>query len=149
MKIDRPKFTFSTWLELAAFQAIEFAQPFVEQTLSYDFKFELQLNMANDDLAEGDFELYPADDGRIVQCDSVEAVAQELVRNDRIPAWIDISAYKHSASFTLMRLICAGRFTDDTDELYYLNRGTGCFQFISPGLPPGYVDGQKFALAKI
>jgi hypothetical protein len=146
MTIDNTVLTFSTWLELAAFQAVRFGQSFVNQQLV--FEFELYLNRANDDLAQGDFELYPEDDDRIVHCDDVGAVAAELVRKDRIPVWINISAYKSSKSFTLLRLICAGRFTDCFDELYFHRYGTGCFQFVSPDLPAGWKQGEKFNLQK-
>lgn len=146
MKIYDPQIMFSTWLELAAFRAVKFGQVYVKQNLSYDFKFRLELNMANDDLAKGDFELYPNDDGRILMHDSIKDVSSELVRNDRIPVWIDIAVFKYSKSFTLLNLVCAGRFTNDTKELYYVDRGTGCFGVKSPNLPPGYKDGQKFKI---
>jgi len=148
MTIHDPKLTFRTWLHLASFQTVRFAQNYVRQKLAYDFRYELQLNMAVDDFAEGAFELYPEDDDRVVQCYSPEEVIDELVRDDRIPVWIDISAFKHARDFTVLRLICAGRFTDDVGELYYYARGTGCFGIKSPNLPPGWREGQKFKIEK-
>ena len=148
MKIHDPKLTFRTWLHLVSFQSVRFAQDYVRQKLVYDFHYELQLNMANDDLAEGDFELYPEDDDRVVQFPSLAEVVDELVRKDRIPVWIDISAFKHAKDFTVLRLICAGRFTNDTEELYYYSQGTGCFGIKSPDLPPGWLEGQRFKIGK-
>ena len=143
MKIDHPQLMFSTWLELAAFRAVTFGQSMVKQKLSYEFEFELCLNMANDDLAEGDFELYPEDDGRVVRYISLKDVVTELVRNDRIPVWIDIAVHQCHKDFTLLKLTCAGRFTDAIGELYYFKNGTGCFGVKSPVLPPGFTDGKQ------
>jgi hypothetical protein len=146
IRIEQPQLMFSTWLELAAFRAIKFGQAFVKQKLSYQFEFEPHLNMANDDLAEGDFELYPGDDDRILQCKSVSEVTAELVRNERIPVWIDIAAHKWHKEFTLLCLTCAGRFTNDTGKLYYFDNGTGCFGVKSPVLPPGFTAGKRFKI---
>ena len=148
MKLEYPEVIFLTWLELAAFKAVQFGQFYVRQKLVYDFRFELHLNMASDDLAGGDFHLYPDDDGRIVNCSTFQDAAAELVRKSRIPVWVDICASGFSRDYTLLKLICAGRFTDDINKLYYFERGTGCFGVKSPVLPPGYKDGTKFKLTK-
>ncbi len=148
MKIQDVKTTFKSWLELATLKSFVFGQSFVKQKLSDKFKFEVQLNQAKDDLAKGDFVLYPEDDNKILFCNDYSEVEEILIRDGRIPAWIDISVYKFTKDYTLFRLICAGRFTDDTKELYYYKWGTGCFGVKSPDLPFGYKEGKKFKLKK-
>ncbi len=44
MKIIDPKQTFLTWLELASFKAIYFANTYVKQELIYEFRYEIELN---------------------------------------------------------------------------------------------------------
>jgi len=149
MKLKDTKLLFQTWLEIACFKAVHFGQYYITQKLVYDFKYELQLNRANDDLASGDFEKYPEDDGKIIRYENIDDVVNELVRNERVPVWINISGYKYSKNDTLMRLICAGRFTNDSKELYYYHNGTGCFGIKSPYLPFGYKEGTKFNIGKI
>jgi hypothetical protein len=149
MKLKDTKLLFQTWLELACFKAVHFGQDYITQKLVYDFKYELQLNRANDDLASGDFEKYPEDDGKIIRYENIDDVVNELVRNERVPVWINISAYKYSKNDTLMRLICAGRFTNDSKKLYYYHNGTGCFGIKSPNLPFGYKEGTKFKIGEI
>ena len=95
MMIRQPKIMFRTWLELASFRSVKFGQSFVRQNLSYEFRYEVCLNMANDDFADGDFELYPDDDDRVALYEDIDDVVTELVRNNRVPVWIDISVYKY------------------------------------------------------
>lgn len=148
MIIVDAKLSFQTWADLSSFRAVRFAQEYVRQNLAYEFQYELYLNSSHDDPNQGHFDLYPEDDARIVRYSTLDEVVQELVRNDRIPVWIDISAFKHAKDFTVLRLICAGRFTNDTERLYYYDCGTGCFGVKSPDLPPGSREGYKFKIQK-
>jgi hypothetical protein len=148
MKIIDPKQSFLTWLELASFKAIYFANTYVKQKLIYEFRYELELNSSSDDRKEPQFDYYPDDDNKVIYCNSLKDVAELLVRADRIPVWIDIQTSKYSSAFTLLRLICAGRYTCDIDELYYYNRGVGCFGIKSPNLPIRYKEGTLFKLEK-
>ncbi len=148
MKIIDTKQTFLTWLELASFKAINFANTYVKQKLIYEFRYELELNSSCDDRKEPQFDYYPDDDNKVINCNSLEDVAELLMRADRIPVWIDIQASKYSSAFTLLHLICAGRYTCDIDKLYYYDRGVGCFGVKSPNLPIRYKEGTLFKLEK-
>ncbi len=147
MTINDTRTQFATWLDLASFRAVKFAQEFVSQNLEYSFQYEVHLSCSHDEIEE-DFECYPEDAGRELQCRTQEEAVELLVRNCRIPVWIDIAAYKFSKEYTVLLLTCAGRFTNDTGKLYYYDRGIGCFGVKSPSLPSGYRDGKKFKLKK-
>jgi hypothetical protein len=43
-------------------------------------------------------------------------------------------------------LLCAGRYTEDINEIYYHKNGTGPFGVKSPNLPIDYTNGSKFNL---
>lgn len=146
MNIHDPKMLFKTWLRLSSNESAIFGQQFLNQKVTLNFRYYVILNQSNDDLANVNFDLYPEDQNRIEECDSIDAVAELLVRDEKIPVWIDVSIFRCHKEYSLMRLICAGRFTDLYEELYYYNNGTGCFGIKSPDLPVGYKDGTKFNL---
>ncbi|MCA9146947.1 MAG: hypothetical protein H6821_02915 [Planctomycetaceae bacterium] len=137
---------FHVLLIASSFLAVRFGQRYVSQTLPFDFRYDVRLNQSCDDHATPDDVLYPDDNDRVVSCDSESDVVALLFRDGRCPQWIDISAARVGETFTEMRLLCCGRFTNDRDKLYYTRGGTGPFGIKSPVFPPDYKEGTKFLL---
>ena len=137
---------FRVLLIASSFMAVRFRQRYVTQTLPFDFRYNVHLNQSCDDHATPDDVLFPDDNDRVVYCDSESDVVTLLSRDGRCPQWIDISASRIGDTFTEMRLICCGRFTNDRDKLYYTDGGTGPFGLKSPVLPPDYEEGTTFSL---
>jgi hypothetical protein len=77
----------------------------------------------------------------------VEAI-DFLVRDGRVPQWIDVSVAEVRGEFTLIELACCGRFVAEEDRMYYHAYGMGPFGLKGPPLPPGYDPArpQKFDL---
>ena len=75
---------------------------------------------------------------------SAETVVALLHRDGRCPEWIDVSVEAIGTGFTLLRLLCCGRYTDDRKKMHYDDQGLGPFGIKSPVLPPNYVEGSKF-----
>ena len=137
---------FRVLLIASSFMAVRFGQRYVTQTLPFDFRYDVHLNQSCDDHATPDDVVYPDDNDRVVYCGSESDVVALLSRDGRCPQWIDISASRVGDTFTEMRLICCGRFTNDRDKLYYTDGGTGPFGLKSPVLPPDYEEGTTFSL---
>ena len=130
----------------ASFMAVRFGQRYVKQNLPFEFRYDVHLNQSCDDRATADDVLYPDDAGRVVFCDCESDVVALLYREGRCPQWIDISVCRVGESFTELQLLCCGRFTNDSDKLYYKHCGTGPFGIKSPTLPLGYEQGTTFCL---
>lgn len=70
-----------------------------------------------------------------------------LYRKNKVPIWININVLKSSRKSTTFNLLCAGRFTDNKEEFYYINKiGSTPFGIKSPELPLDYSEGKKFSL---
>jgi hypothetical protein len=63
-----------------------------------------------------------------------------------VPEWIDVSVIGTTGAFTLLELVCCGRFTANDDILYHQHQGRRPFQVVGPTLPVGYLDGQRFSI---
>lgn len=137
---------FHVLLIASSFMATRFGQRYVAQTLPFDFRYDVHLNQSCDDHATPDDVLYPGDNDRVVSCDSETDVVALVFRDGRCPQWIDVSAVRVGDTFTELRLLCCGRFTNDRDKLYYTDGGTGPFGIKSPALPPDYKEGTTFSL---
>ena len=85
--------------------------------------------------------VFPEDNGREVNAASAEEVLKLLYRDGCCPEWIDIAAEAVGQDFTLLRLLCCGRFTNDLRKMYYQDRGMGPFGIKSPALPPDFAEG--------
>lgn len=134
-------------LKDSSLAAFKFAESFVKDKLTTDFKYNVILNASNDDLSSNQFDHYPEDNG-IIKLDLSETEVIELLhRKNKVPVWIDINVLKSSRKSTTFNLLCAGRFTDNENELYYKNKtGSSPFGIKSARLPNDFFDGKKFKL---
>jgi hypothetical protein len=140
---------FHQLLLTASNNAARFAERYVTPRLPDNFRYHVLLNQSFDGNATPDEVLYPQDDGKEVVRDSDKEVVALLYREGRCPEWIDVSVEAIGSGFTLLRMLCCGRFTNDLKKMYYSNRGLGPFGIKSPELPPDYVEGSRFNIPHI
>jgi len=140
---------FHQLLLTAGKNAASFAERYIVPRLPDRFRYHVVLNQSFDGNATPDEVLYPQDDGRDVVCDSDRDVVALLCRDGRCPEWIDIGVEAIGEGFTLLRLLCCGRFTNDVEKMYYSKTGLGPFGIKSPYLPPDYVEGSRFDIPRI
>ncbi len=130
----------------ASFLTFKFAENFVKNKLSTNFKYNLHLNSSVDDKSQEKFDRYPEDNKKVYSNLNKNEVVELLYRKGKIPVWIDISVLNSNKNWTTLELICAGRYTNEKEELYYNKNGTGPFGIKSPTFPPNYKEGKKFKL---
>ncbi len=126
--------------------AIKFAERYVKNKLTTNFKYNVILNASQDDTELSQFETYLEDNGIIILDLKDREVADLLCRNNKVPVWIDINVLKSSKKTTTFNLLCSGRYSDKVDEYYYNKQGSGPFGIKSPKLPIHYKEGNKFKL---
>lgn len=127
--------------------AVKFARQYVLETLPDEILYYVELNCSADANCDAKFRTYPEDEKKVYKYVNAEQVAQILVRENRIPVWIDISVMRVRKGKTIVELLCAGRYTDDKEELYYKSRGQGPFGIKSPILPIDFAESkEKFYL---
>ena len=137
---------FQTLLTYSSQASFDFAKNYVANNLPNNFKYSVRLNSSTEDINFKQFDIYPCDTTKNVDFITSAKVVSLLNRNGKVPVWIDISvAYVHE-NFTVFQLLCAGRYSADENEFYYLKGGTGPFGIKSPTFPNDYVDGVKFNL---
>lgn len=124
----------------------DFARIYVRNKLSTDFKYSVDLNSSFDDPTLTEFDIYPEDNGKMINLIDENEVVEFLCRKGKVPVWINISVESVYKNKTIFRLDYAGRYSDEEKEFYYNKQGTGPFGIKSPLLPIGYVEGQKFKL---
>ena len=143
------KTEFHTLLVDSTRHSFEFAKRYVLDNLPDDFIYTVKLNASNDDPALKQSDIYPSDNGKVVKLISTTEVVDLLYRKDKVPVWINVSVDSIYKNSTVFELLCAGRYSADTNEFYYSKQGTGPFGIKSPTFPPGYKDdGTKFNLKK-
>lgn len=140
---------FAKLLAKASDAAIHFARNYISQPLSPNCRYHVLLNQSHDGNATPDEVLYPEDDGVELTGLDAEQVIDLLSRDRRCPEWIDVSVKAVNPDYSLLELLCCGRFADDPSMMYYTSRGMGPFGIKSPPFPPGLVKGQRFLLPTI
>ncbi len=130
----------------ASYASFKFAKSFVADDLPADFRYNVHLNVSLDDPSLKQFDTYPEDNGKVLENLDDKEVMNLLVRNNKVPVWIDIAVESVTKDFTIFRLLCAGRYSDDRKEFYYEKSGSGPFGIKSPDFPIGYKEGIKFKL---
>ncbi len=94
--------------------------------------------------------MYPADQGNEPSRDLAEDEAIALLwREGTIPEWIDISVCDAVSGATIVELLVCGRFTANDALLYHQKPGRAPFHVVSPPLPPGHSEGQRFGLSDV
>lgn len=130
----------------ASLVALKFAERYVKDKLTTDFKYNVILNASTDNESLTQFDIYPEDNG-IIKLDLIDdEVIELLYRKNKVPVWIDINVLKSNRKSTTFNLLCAGRYTDNKEEFYYNMNGSGPFGIKSPKLPLNFEEGQKFRL---
>ncbi len=142
--MTREEFLFH--LKGASLIALKFAENYVKDKLTTDFKYNVILNASTDDINLAAFDIYPEDTGTIQLDLTDNDVVELLYRKEKVPVWIDINVLKSSRKTTTFNLLCAGRFTNNKEEFYYNRNGSGPFGIKSPKLPMDYKEGKKFKL---
>jgi hypothetical protein len=137
---------FQTLLSYSSKEALDFASTYVADNLPNYFRYSVRLNVSTDDISLKQFDIYPNDNGKSFDCITIDKVVNLLNRNGKVPVWIDISVDHVNKKCTVFQLRCAGRYSADENEFYYLKAGTGPFGIKSPTLPIDYVEGIKFNL---
>lgn len=130
----------------ASFVSFKVAEKYLKNDLFPEFRYDVFLNVSNDDHSLTHFDHYPEDNGRIERGLTDKEVRDLIYRNGKVPIWIDISVYKSDKKATTFELLCAGRYSDNREEFYYHKGGTGPFGIKSPNLPNDYKEGKKFKL---
>lgn len=133
--MNKPDFLFL--LLGASYVSFKFAKKFVTYDLVPEFKYDLELNISNDDPELTQFDTYPEDNGKKYFDLTDKEVVEILCRNNKNPVWIDIAVTKWDSDKTTFTLLCAGRYSDNKKEFYYTNSGSGPFGIKSPNLPAG------------
>ena len=137
----------------------EFTTRFVFESLPSAYAFWVVLNCSYDG--------HPLKDGEVVFSDDVQkhgdrvgplmadAVVSLLWRDHMVPEWIDISVWEADQYVTSFELMCCGRFTAESQRLYYRWNSFPPFGVKSPAFPPRLatsahkgVPVEKFTLAE-
>ena len=137
---------FRTYLLSASYRAVKFAEKYVKNKLHFEFSYDIYLNQSYDEHADEESTLYPEDNDKEIKGINSEEVLEILCRNNKVPEWIDISVSAVGKKFTLLSLLCCGRFTSKDEKMYYSKRGQGPFGIKSPSFPPDLKEGKKFRI---
>jgi hypothetical protein len=127
----------------ASVAAIDFGGRYIYNSISNNITYDIEFNCSCDQ-GLTQFDRYENDEGRVERNVSVAAVLRLLYRKGKVPAWIDVSIVKSNRFNTRLGLKCAGRYTDQLNDLYYVDQGTHPFGIKSPILPPWLNDGENF-----
>lgn len=118
----------------------------VTNDLPTNYRYVAYLNQSFDENpAEADETVYPDDPSGVGDLGSplsAAEIVQLLYRDDAVPEWIDISAYRVTDCFTVFSLHCCGRFTPNIERLYYSDSDLCPFSIKSPVLPPKWTEAQ-------
>lgn len=135
-------------LQGASFIALKFAENYVKDKLTTNFKYNLLFTEANRSGDIDQFDIYPEDDNILKLNLTDNEVVDLLYRKNKIPIWIDISVLESNRKNTILHLASAGRYSDNKEEYYYKHNGSAPFGIKSPTLPIDYKEGKKFRLKK-
>jgi hypothetical protein len=109
----------------ASYASYKFAQMHLTDELPSDFRYNVQLNVYTDDPNLEQFDIYPEDNEKTLNELTDKEIIDLLCRKNKLPVWIDISVESVTQKFTIFRLLCAGRYSDEKNEFYSEKRGSG------------------------
>ncbi|WP_237229255.1 hypothetical protein [Rubinisphaera sp. JC750] len=147
------KAEFAKLFQKASAACVEFAREHVTDLLPDATRYELFPNCSYDEnpLRE-DERVFPDDrlaDDEFHEMDATQVV-DFLWRDGMVPEWIDLSVVSADEQHTVAELRCCGRFTANSELLYYRQRNMGPFGIKSPDLPVGYFGNpQRFSLSDV
>jgi len=117
----------------------ELAARFVRDALPNAYAFWVLLNCSYDRKpVVGDKVVFPDDvqkHGERVGPLTADAVVSLLWRDHRVPEWIDISVWKADQHVTFFELLCCGRFSAESQRLYYRGTSVSPFGVKGPVVP--------------
>ncbi|MFT6922201.1 MAG: hypothetical protein ACJA1C_001203 [Crocinitomicaceae bacterium] len=126
--------------------AVHFSTDFISNKLPEKLKFTIHFNQSHDSDEGFDYVRYDEDENLVLDLLTEEETIKKIYRNGKNPVWIDIHVHKEHANCTEIKLLCAGRYTNELERMYYNKRTQGPFGIKSPVLPKGYKEGDKFLL---
>ncbi len=118
----------------------EFATQFVVDSLPSTYAFWVMLNCSYDRNPLRDDEIvFPEDvrrhGGRVGPL-ATDAVVSLLWRDGKVPEWIDVTPWEADEHVTYFELTCCGRFTAESQRLYYNWTDVPPFGVKGPIYPP-------------
>lgn len=135
-------------LKNASLVSLKFAERYVKDKLTTDFKYNVIFTPSDDNEDLLKFDIYAEDEGLVKMNLTDSEVIDLLYRKNKIPVWIDINVLKSSRKSTTFNLLCAGRYSDREEDYYYNDNGSTPFGIKSPTFPIGYKEGEKFSLKR-
>jgi len=136
---------FSTLLTKATNTAIEVAKEYIINELPPSIQYHVYLNQSYDLHSNGEsFDSCPLDEDKAQYYLSTVEVIALLYRKGKLPVWIDICVSKTIEHKTIIKLLCAGRFTNQENQYYYHNRDMGPFGIKSPDESCRIIKNGKF-----
>ncbi|WP_294267045.1 hypothetical protein [uncultured Chryseobacterium sp.] len=141
------EFEFLDLLRKSTIKCYEFAKNYVADDLPESFTYCVSLNVSCDDPHLKGFDIYPEDNNRKLEMLKDTDVAELLYRKGKIPVWIDISVECIHMNKTIIQLLCAGRYSDNSEDYYYNHHDiVSPFGIKGPSLPFGHKEGEKIRL---
>ena len=141
--VDLSRKAFGENMLSAARHALEFARTLVVNDLPDKLRYVVYLGASYDGNPLEDREqTFPDDYADRQRCffDSDEVV-ELLWREGKVPEWINVSVESEDGEYTLIRLECCGRYSDDVNHIYHAHEGRAPFQVLGPPAPPDYGSG--------
>ncbi len=129
-------------------EAKNFALRYIQNDLPLDNLYNVHLNFSADSASLAQFAIYPGDSGKVIRLVDASIVTASLLRNGKVPVWIDIAVSEICKDKTILKLTCSGRYSDDWKEMYYNDNKSGPFGVKSPNLPIDYREGVKFKISE-
>lgn len=139
------KTEFNHYLKVATSAAITFAKRFVTNRMSPSVSYDARYGKSCDGEENG-FTLYPEDGGVLERGLTQAQVVECLYREGRVPVWIDISVIGSNRFGTRIQLLCAGRFFNQIENLYYTKQNIHPFGIKSPIHLPWLEEGERYYL---
>lgn len=118
--------------------AIDFAKEHVINELPDSYLYSINISETYDGLREDEetFIEEAMPNHKFTKPLKAEEVVKKLLKNSKVPVWIDINVFKTDKHFTYFRLECCNRYSAKDNMYYYRKNGTGPFGIKSPILPP-------------
>ncbi len=127
-------------LNIASKHCAAFVRDMVTNTLPDKFLYLVLPNQSYDgNPLNQDESIFPEDTlrpGILPRPREASEVVDCLWRDGKIPEWIDILVRRVTPEFTIFKLECCGRFTENRDLLYYRDGGCAPFGIKGTVLPP-------------
>ena len=85
-------------------------------------------------------------DGKKVGPITKEQAVDEIVKDEKIPEWININFFKIEDDKSIISCELSDRYFEKENELMYQEEGVPPFRIGFPPLPEAYEEGKKFSI---